>query len=120
MGDSSLPDAGLPFQYFVIDGSTIIGLLEQPLGGGDGMYIELFTFKKSLNIAFICKCICCFKTDLCICYKVMLSDTILTCIHILDLHPSQWAFQVLASAMVEHNISLIQVSSDLYMFAPFW
>lgn len=40
VGNSSLPEAGLPFQYFVLDGSTIVGLLEQPLGSCNGMYAE--------------------------------------------------------------------------------
>lgn len=45
--DACLPDSGVPFQYFVLDGSTIIGLLERPVGSsGGGM------------CCIICSCIC--------------------------------------------------------------
>ena len=33
--ESGLPESGTPFKYFVLDGTTIVGLLEQPLGNDE-------------------------------------------------------------------------------------
>lgn len=34
--DGGIPEQGTPFRYFVLDGTTIVGLLEQSLGNDQG------------------------------------------------------------------------------------
>ena len=39
--DGGLPEQGTPLRYLVLDGATIVGLLEQPLGNDQGKTRDL-------------------------------------------------------------------------------